>query len=153
MSTLDQITNFVQLTDDIGTSGQPRREQFSTIAAAGYAVVINLALPTSDHAIADEGSVVTRLGMAYHHIPVRFDDPTVADWRAFAGVMRSCEGRKVWVHCVVNARVSAFLYHYLRHVRGLDEATSRSRILQGWQPHMDDRWRAFLALSAEQLDP
>ena len=62
--------------------------------------------------------------------------------------MKALEGQKVWVHCVVNARVSAFCYHYLRHARGLDEAASRSPVLARWEPQMDDVWRAFLALDA-----
>lgn len=151
MTTLGEITNFVQLTEDIGTSGQPGREQFEAIADAGYAAVVNLALPSSDHAISDEGSVVTGLGMSYFHIPVKFEQPTVDDLRTFIGVMRSLEGRKTWVHCVVNARVSAFLYHYLRHVRKLDEEASRSVILERWEPQMDATWRAFLALDKNEI--
>ncbi len=151
MTELRQITNFVQLTNDVGTSGQPTREQFRAIADAGYCAVVNLALPTSDHAIADEGSVVTELGLRYFHIPVVFEAPTVDDLRTFIGVMRALEGKKVWVHCVVNARVSAFMYHYLKHVRGLDEHASRSVVLDRWAPQMDGTWRAFLDLSADQI--
>lgn len=146
MGTPQQISNFVQLTEDIGTSGQPAREQFQVIADDGYRSVVNLALPTSDHAIADEGSIVTGLGMRYFHIPVKFDAPTLDDLRTFIGVMQALEGSKVWVHCVVNARVSAFLYHYLRHVRGLPESASRSPLLARWEPRMDDTWRAFMKL-------
>lgn len=149
MSNLSEIKNFVALTPDVGTSGQPRREQFETIAAAGYRAVVNLALPESDHAIADEGSVVTALGMSYFHIPVRFDAPTLTDLETFIGVMRALEDRKVWVHCVVNARVSAFMYHYLKSVRGFDEAAARSPVLDRWAPQMDDTWKAFLALDLD----
>jgi len=146
MQTLEAITNYVPLADDIGTSGQPTREQFQAIADAGYDAVINLALPTSDHAIPDEGAVVSGLGMSYVHIPVEFDNPTVEDLRRFVGIMHSLEGRRVWVHCVVNARVSAFLYHYLRHVRQVDESAARSPVLERWEPRMDETWRKFLAL-------
>lgn len=146
MSDLDGITNFVRMADDLGTSGQPRAEQFPAIAAAGYAAVINLALPTSDHAVPDEGSIVTGLGMRYFHIPVVWEAPTADDLRTFIGVMKALDGKQVWVHCVVNARVSAFVYHYLRHVRGFDEASARSPVLERWAPRMDDTWRRFLAL-------
>ena len=117
MNELSAIKNFVQLTTDVGTSGQPKRDQFELIAKDGYSAVVNLALPTSDHAIADEGSVVTGFGMSYFHIPVDFAKPTVEDLRTFFGTMQALDGRKVWVHCVVNARVSAFMYLYLKHVR------------------------------------
>jgi protein tyrosine phosphatase (PTP) superfamily phosphohydrolase (DUF442 family) len=151
MTALHEITNFVQLTEDIGTSGQPSREQFRAIAAEGFEAVVNLALPTSDHAIADEGSIVTGLGMGYFHIPVRFDEPTVDDVRTFFGVMNALAGKQVWVHCVVNARVSAFLYLYLRQVRGLQEEAARSVVLERWEPKMDTTWRSVLALQREDI--
>ncbi len=152
MASLNAITNYVRMTDDIGSSGQPTREQFADIAAAGYQVVINLALPSSDHAIADEGSVVTGLGMRFVHIPVDFAAPTIADLRQFIGVMEAFRGSRVWVHCVVNARVSAFLYHYLSKVRGLPETECRSPVLEKWAPQMDDVWKAFLALDAAAVE-
>ena len=145
---MQNITNYVQLTEHIGTSGQPTVEQFRSIAEAGYAAVINLALPDSDHAIPDEGSVVTGLGMTYVHIPVPFDAPTAGHLRQFTGAMRAFAGEKVWVHCVVNARVSAFLYQYLSKVRGLSETEARSPILDLWEPEMDQTWRNFLSMPA-----
>jgi len=149
MATLNEIKNLVPLTPDIGTSGQPRREQIADIAEAGYRAVVNLALADSDHAIADEGSLVASLGMSYFHIPVRFDAPTREDLETFIGVMRALEDRKVWVHCVVNARVSAFMYHYLRHERGVDESAARSPVLERWAPQMDDTWKAFISLDLD----
>jgi len=151
MNELRGITNFFQLTDDVGTSGQPRREQFQDIANAGFGAVVNLALPTSDHAIPDEGSIVTGYGMRYVHIPVDFANPTTDDLKTFIGAMQALEGKKVWVHCVVNARVSAFMYLYLKHVRGVDEATARSPVLEKWQPQMDATWQRFLALEPNQF--
>lgn len=151
MSELSQITNFVQLTEDVGTAGQPTREQFAAIARDGYAAVINLALPTSDHAIPDEGSVVTGYGMRYVHIPVDFKNPTLDDLRTFIGTMRALEGKKVFVHCVMNLRVSAFMYHYLKHARAFDEAAARSPVLDRWEPKMDGVWKAFLALDADEM--
>ncbi len=41
---INDIFNYVQLTDRVGTSGQPSAEQFHDIAAAGYKVVINFPL-------------------------------------------------------------------------------------------------------------
>ena len=145
------ITNFVQLTEDVATSGQPTREQFAEIAAKGYQAVVNLALADSDHAIPDEGNLVAGAGMSYTHIPVRFDRPTTADLRLFIGTMRALEGRKVWVHCVVNARVSAFMYHYLRHDRGLPDEKARSPVIARWEPQMDDVWKRFLALTPDEI--
>jgi protein tyrosine phosphatase (PTP) superfamily phosphohydrolase (DUF442 family) len=151
MSNVQDITNFVQLTTDVGTGGQPSRDQFRDIADAGYGAVINLALPTSDHAIPDEGSVVTGFGMRYVHIPVDFGNPTVDDLKTFIGTMQALDGKRVFVHCVVNARVSAFMYLYLKHVRGMDDAAARSPVLERWQPQMDEIWQRFLATPREQI--
>ncbi len=143
---LSEIYNFEQMTDWLGTSGQPERGQFEAIADAGYQAVINLALPTSDNAIADEASIVTGLGMGYFHIPVKFEEPTVDDLRTFLGVMRALDGKNIWVHCVVNARVSAFVFQYLRYEKGVDDDSARSTLLTRWEPQMDDTWRNFLRI-------
>ncbi|MEJ0022218.1 MAG: protein tyrosine phosphatase family protein [Alphaproteobacteria bacterium] len=147
---VSDIRAFVQLAPDIGTSGQPTREQFAAIAADGYEAVINLALPTSDDAIADEGAIVTGLGMAFVNVPVDFKAPNAEELRLFLAIMQGLEGRKKWVHCVANLRVSAFCYHYLRYVRGLDEEAARSPLLAKWGPHMTDVWKNFLALPPER---
>ncbi|MEW5756483.1 MAG: protein tyrosine phosphatase family protein [Pseudomonadota bacterium] len=148
---MSEITNFVQLTKLIGTSGQPSRGQFAEIATQEYSVVVNLAMPDSDHAIAEEGSIVTSLGMSYVHIPVPFDRPTVNHLRQFFGVMKAFDGKKVWVHCVMNWRVSAFMYHYLRIEKGLPDADCISPILREWEPRMEEVWRSFLGLDRDAI--
>jgi protein tyrosine phosphatase (PTP) superfamily phosphohydrolase (DUF442 family) len=148
---LTTIYNYEPVTDWLSTSGQPTPAQFSAIAGTGHNAVINLALPSSDNALANEGSIVTAHGMAYFHIPVVFERPTVEDLRLFFGVVDALQGQKIWVHCVVNARVSAFVYHYLRHAKGLDEEASRTRLLRKWLPQMDAVWREFLTLPREVI--
>lgn len=144
---LTDITNFVPMSSLLSTSGQPTREQFGEIAADGYRFVINLALPSSDHAIPDEGAVVTEHGMIYVHIPVDFANPTETDLDAFLGVMSAFEGQKVWVHCVVNARVSAFCFHYLTRVHGYSAEKATSPILKRWHERgVEPVWKRFLAL-------
>lgn len=147
VSNLSVIYHYEQLADWLGTSGQPKTDQFALIAQAGYQLVVNLALPTSDHAISNEGSIVTSLGMAYVHIPVSFESPQIDELRQFFGVLDAFSSSRVWVHCVVNARVSVFSFHYLTKRRGLSPAKARSKLLQRWEPEMDEVWRKFLALS------
>lgn len=145
------IRNFVQTTETIGTSSQPTVEQFSEIARAGYSSVVNLAMPDSDDAIADEGTIVTSLGMKYVHIPVPFDAPTKQQLRSFIRVMRAIDGEKVWVHCVVNARVSAFMYHYLRIDKGYEDDAAKNQLLRRWELKMDAAWKKFLQLRQDEL--
>lgn len=148
---MDQILNFVQLTDSIGTAGQPTAEQFRDIAAAGYSVVVNLAVPDSHNAVANEGSLVTATGMTYVNIPVKWEDPTLADLQRFLRTMRAFEGEKIFVHCAMNMRVSAFMFHYLTLEHGLPPERARSPILEKWAPKMDAVWQRFLALTPEAV--
>src|SRR2546423_4659420 len=62
-TSLSEIDSFRAIGERVGTAGQPTEDQFRAIRAAGFEVVINLALPTSDNALADEGSIVSGLGM------------------------------------------------------------------------------------------
>lgn len=153
MGNLAGIKNFVQLTPLVGTAGQPRHEQFADIAAAGYQTVINLAMPDSDNAIAEEGNLVTSQGMRYIHLPIDFSEPTEAHARTFIGIMETLGDSKVFVHCAMNLRVSAFMYLYLRHAKGFSEADARSPLIAKWEPRMDDVWKKFLALERKDIFP
>jgi protein tyrosine phosphatase (PTP) superfamily phosphohydrolase (DUF442 family) len=142
VSALDGIRDFLQLDDRIATSGMPRPDHFPAIRAAGCKAVINLALPTSDNAMPDEGQLVSAQGMTYVNIPVSFDAPARRDFEQFSRVMDAFEGEKVFVHCAANMRVSAFLFlHRLRkqsHPRELAEQDLRKI----WVPY--GVWREFV---------
>jgi len=61
---LGDIRNYRQAAPDIATSGQPREDQLAEIAAAGYEVVINLALHDDPrYSLKDEASSVQALGV------------------------------------------------------------------------------------------
>jgi protein tyrosine phosphatase (PTP) superfamily phosphohydrolase (DUF442 family) len=92
MMSLDQILNFIEISPVLGTAGQPKRNQFVDIAAAGYQCVINLATSSSENAIADESDLVTELGMEYIHIPVVWKAPQRADFDLFCTTMERSEG-------------------------------------------------------------
>jgi protein tyrosine phosphatase (PTP) superfamily phosphohydrolase (DUF442 family) len=140
---LSEIYEFRLVDDWLASSGQPTEAQFVKIRDAGFEVIVNLALPTSDNAIQSEGSIVTGLGMTYIHIPVDFTTPRTDDFEAFCGVMDAFPGKKVFVHCAANKRVSAFLY--LRRVlkQRADPAAARLDLESVWQP--DPVWTRFMA--------
>jgi hypothetical protein len=54
---IEDIYNFMQLSDRLATGGQPTIDQYPAIAAAGYSVVFNLALTDSPNALLDEASI------------------------------------------------------------------------------------------------
>ena len=138
------IINFVELSERIATSGQPAAADFKSIAAQDYTTVINLALPSSDHALPDEGAIVTGLGMNYVHIPVRWEAPQTDQFRRFAGLLRQLDGEKVWVHCALNMRVSCFMYLYRRHELGWAEADARKYMAPIWDPGDYPAWAGFV---------
>ena len=114
---LTNIYNFRQADECLATSGQPKEYHFAEMYAAGYAAVINLALHNDPrYSLPDERGTVEQAGMEYVHIPVQFSDPTSTDLSLFCDAMDRLKGRKVWVHCAANMRVTAFLglYRVLR---------------------------------------
>lgn len=148
---LSEITNYFQMTDLVATSGRPTKEQFAEIADAGFAAVVNLAMPDGEGALPDEGAIVTSLGMIYIHIPVPWESPSADHLNQYLGVMKALEPNKVWVHCVVNARVSAFNYHYLKNRLELEEAACRSPLLEKWEPKMEQVWQEFLKIDRSKM--
>ncbi len=138
------IINFTELGERLSTSGQPAAADFKTIAAQGFSTVINLALPSSDHALPDEGAIVTALGMNYVHIPVRWEAPRTDQFRRFAGLMRQLGDEKIWVHCALNMRVSCFMYLYRRHELGWPEVEAREPMDAIWNPRDYPAWAEFV---------
>ena len=149
LSSLEEIRNYIRLTPEIGTAGQPRREQFDTIARAGFCAVINLAMPDHPDSLADEGSLVAGLGMTYCHLPVPFDAPRPSHLRKFVALLQAHSGDPVFVHCIMNYRVSAFMYLYLTLVEGRPESAARSPILDRWQ--VEPQWQALMRMDAKAL--
>lgn len=146
-ASLSEIYNYRAIDEKLGTAGQPAEQEFKLIREAGFEAVINLALPTSDNALPNEGSVVTGLGMAYVHIPVDFKAPTTRDFESFCQMMDAFGSRPVFVHCAANMRVSAFvfLYRVLRRRVAIAEAERDLHAI--WDP--DEIWGRFLQ---EQLN-
>ena len=140
---IEKILNYIAISDKIGTSGQPTPNQFEEIAEAGFTTVINMAMPDSTNALPDEGGFVSEAGMNYFHMPVSFEDPTKKDLSLFLKLMKVTEGEKVWVHCALNMRVSAFMQHYQKHALKRT-GDSMVPILEAWKP--EDVWIKFMAL-------
>jgi protein tyrosine phosphatase (PTP) superfamily phosphohydrolase (DUF442 family) len=142
MADVREILNYLPIGPELGTAGQPGREQFALLRAAGYELVVNLAMPASAGALPDEAELVAAQGMDYVHIPVVWEAPTLADLRRFFEVLDGARRRKVFVHCALNMRVSVFvcLYRVLRLGVPLDAA--RATVHRIWQP--EGVWAAFV---------
>jgi len=146
---IEKIKHYLVVSEHIASSGQPRANQFDAIAAAGYQVVINLAMLNSMNAVADEQRIVTELNMVYLPIPVPFNEPTVQHLQAFFKAMQNAREQKIWVHCALNYRASAFLYHYHRLVLGQSENEAKKAMFPSWQPNAV--WQQFLNITANEV--
>jgi protein tyrosine phosphatase (PTP) superfamily phosphohydrolase (DUF442 family) len=136
------IKNFIQVSDDLGTAGQPSEDQLREVAEAGYETVINLGLLDPRYCLADEAGLVSTLGLEYHHISVDFKEPQASDLDAFFSLMDAHRGRKIFVHCAANYRVSSFVALYGEARLGWSEAQADEHIRRAWEPN--DAWRAFI---------
>lgn len=145
---LSGIYQFRRINNHLGTSGQPTPGQFVAIQQAGFEAVFNLALPTSDHALPNEGAIVTGLGMAYVHIPVSFQAPRPLDFQAFCGLMEAWRGRSVFVHCAANMRVSAFIFIYRVLYQNLSVSEASADLQAIWEP--DEIWSRFIQDELQQ---
>lgn len=138
----ESIRNFRRLDDWVSTGGQPTEEQLAALAASGVQAVINLALPTSTHALPDERAVVTGLGMEYVAIPVVFEAPAAADFARFCSEMAARRGQRLFIHCALNCRVSAFVaLHRVLH-EGWSRESAWAALREIWEP--DEVWSRFL---------
>ncbi|MBN4080512.1 protein tyrosine phosphatase family protein [Beggiatoa alba] len=146
---VETILNYIQISESMASSGQPEERQFGVIASDGYAAIVNLAMPNSDRAIPEEGNIVTSYGMSYFHIPVPYNAPNVEHLRQFINIMNALSNQKVWVHCAMNYRVSAFLYQYQKLVFGASEGEAKKVVLPSWSPNRV--WKEFMALGEEEV--
>ncbi len=139
---ITDIINFLAINPLLATGGMPTIDQVQALAEAGFEVVINLALDQSPDAIPEEEVVVTRLGMRYIHIPVIWKHPQLSDLEKFFDSMQQFSSSKIFVHCVLNLRVSVFVYLYRVIVLREVSTIAHADLLKIWQP--DDIWQAFI---------
>ena len=139
---IENIFNFLQLTDSIATGGQPTQKQLSLVKNAGYKTVINLATSSSENALPDEKEIVEALGMKYLHIPVDFNHPTSEDFAAFSQAMQDNKEQPLFIHCAANLRVSAFLYIYRVTQEGCNPQQASLDLSKIWTPNKT--WQQFI---------
>jgi len=136
------IYNFHVISDLLACSGQPSEEQLPFLSDEGYGAIVNLGLADGKYALPDETGLVSRLGMAYHHIPVQFNAPQIEELSEFIGLMNHHKNDKTLVHCAANFRASVFTGLYLFSQNQLDEEGLESFIGDIWQP--DAIWQSFI---------
>lgn len=152
-SPLENIPNFLTLSETVGTGGQPAADQFPLLKEAGYEVVINLALADSANALPEEAEIAARNGLDYVHIPVVWTDPHVEEATRFFQAMDANAGRKVFAHCIANKRVSTLMYLYRVLRQGMNPEDAADDMHRIWNP--SPVWQKFIdeVLTEKKLQP
>lgn len=144
----EDIRGWQRLDPVVTTSGRLLAQDVARLKDIGVRRVINLALDDHPEALAEEAGLLAAAGIAYRHIPVPFDAPGEAHFAEFCGAFDGYG--PVHVHCIMNWRVSAFLYRYNRDVSGMPEPEARALMERHWSPDTSSHpaamvWAEFIA--------
>jgi [ribosomal protein S5]-alanine N-acetyltransferase len=148
---LGRILAFRRLSPVLASAGQPDPAGIAAIGRAGFQRLINLAMPTSPGALADEAVLAQRAGLRYLHLPIDFDAPELEQAARLFEELKSAEGEPVFVHCAMNMRVSALLSAYRMVLCGVPSREARADLHAIWQPN--HTWRRYLANAALRAIP
>ena len=134
--------NAVDISPRLVTSGQPAAEGLGRLKAEGFEAVIYLAPANVHDAVRDEQLIVTKQGLVFVNIPIRFDNPTQADFETFAAVLAALGPRKVLVHCQVNLRASSMVFLYRTIKLKEEPRLAYEAVTKVWSP--DRAWRRLI---------
>ena len=102
-----EIREFLQVTPEFCTGGQPRMEHFAELKSRGVKTVLNLRTP-GEHRAEDEQAAVAQAGLKYFNIPVSYSEPTDAQVDEFLKITDDPANRPMFIHCTAAIRVGAF---------------------------------------------
>ncbi len=141
---MENIYNYLKLSESLFSSGMPAPEQIPSIAENGVRVVINLATSKSEGAMPNEKELVEAQNINYYNIPVDWNAPTAEDLNEFMNVMDRHKNEKILVHCQANYRATGFvtLYRILRLGWKREEAFEDLRKI--WDPKDYPVWQKFI---------
>lgn len=133
MST-SEIYHYVKVDEQVITCGQPTAQQLKAAAAEGFQAVINLVPQDSQNALPHEAELVTASGLAYHYVPVSWQNPQEADFKKFVETLKPLAGQKVLIHCAANYRVTAFYSLYALQELNWTPAQADQLMSHFWKP-------------------
>ena len=141
------IRNFLQVTPQFCTGGQPRLEHFAKLKADGVTAVLNLRTP-GEYRADEEQAAVEKAGMKYFNIPVVYTAPTDAQADEFLKITDDPANRPMFIHCTAAIRVGAFwmIRRALRDGMSVDAALEDARkVGLNNAPHLEEFARKYIA--------
>lgn len=141
---LEEIRNFLPLSERLFTAGMPNAEQMTDAADKGVELIINLAPHTVLDALPDEANLVHSLGMQYLNIPVIWTTPTKEGLDRFMDAMDTNQDKKILVHCQANFRATAFVAMYRILRLGWTPEDAMAGMHQIWDEEEYPIWKMFI---------
>lgn len=141
-----EIRQFLQVTPEFCTGGQPRPQHFAELKNLGVKAVLNLRSP-GEHRAEEERAAVEAAGLKYFNIPVSYSDPTEADVDAFLKLTDDPANRPMFIHCTAAIRVGAFwlIRRVLRDNLPWDAALEEARKVGLVNaPHLEEFAKAYI---------
>lgn len=149
---LPAIRNFLRVTPDFCTGGQPRLEHLDQLEADGVRAIINLRTP-GEHRATEEEARAKALGLRYFNIPVVFAEPKDEQVDAFLTLTDDPANRPAFIHCAAAIRVGAFwmIRRVLRDGFTLEQAEAEAATIGLREsPHLNTFARGYLARHARR---
>ena len=149
---LPPIRNFLQVTPQFCTGGQPRIEHFAKLKAEGVKAVLNLRQPT-EHRADEERAAVEQAGLKYFNVPVVYQNPTDAQVDEFLKITDDAANRPMFIHCTAAVRVGAFwaIRRAVRDGLSVDAALEEGKkVGMVNAPHLEEFARRYIAAHAAQ---
>jgi len=142
--TIEEIYNYMPLSEALSSSGMPTAEQMKSVAEVGTQVVINLAPQDVPNAFPNEDELVESLGMEYLNFPVIWRAPERAALTSFMDAMDARKDKKIHVHCEANYRASAFIMLYRVLRLGWKKEDAIPVMERMWNPEDFPIWQKFI---------
>jgi uncharacterized protein (TIGR01244 family) len=140
------IRDFLQVTPEFCTGGQPRPQHFAELKSKGVKAVLNLRTP-GEHRAAEEKEAVEREGMKYFNIPVVYREPADAQVDEFLRITDDPANRPMFIHCTAAIRVGSFwlIRRVLRDGMTWDAALDEARKVGLVNaPHLEEFAKLYL---------
>jgi protein tyrosine phosphatase (PTP) superfamily phosphohydrolase (DUF442 family) len=141
---IENITNYLKLSDGLFSSGMPTPDQISSLAENGVQVVINLATSISEGAMPNEKDLVEAQNINYYNIPVDWSNPTIDNLNDFMNAMDQHKQDKILVHCQANYRATGFITLYRINRLGWKKEEALKDLRQIWNPTDYPIWEKFI---------
>jgi uncharacterized protein (TIGR01244 family) len=141
------IRNFLQVSPEFCTGGQPRPEHFAKLKADGVKAVLNLRT-AEEHRAADEQAAAEAAGLKYFNVPVVYREPQAAQVDEFLRLTDDPKNRPMFIHCTAAIRVGGFwlIRRVVRDGWSWDDALAEARRVGLVNaPHLEEFARSYVS--------